>query len=106
MRAGKSTSGTVGVTGPVTVEIEGVTGPATFPDLAAAVGALWQSLRVLPLGSEQFEAYKVLLGGPDAVERVSEFLERSGRLDPTFTMSGRTHSVHVHLAEPGSASGR
>ncbi|KJK57712.1 hypothetical protein [Saccharothrix sp. ST-888] len=86
----------------MTVEIEGVTEPAMFRDLAKALDALWVSLRALPLGSYQYEAYKDFFG-PDAAERVAEFLERDGRLDLSFSMSGRSHLVRVHRAKKAAA---
>jgi hypothetical protein len=83
----------------VTVEISGVTGPATFSNLRAAVDALWQSLRVLPLGWNQYQAYRLMFEGPDAVERVADFLARDGSLQLTFVMAGEIHSVSVRPAE-------
>lgn len=92
---GVMTRNEVGPAGAVTVEIQGVTAPATFPNLLAAVDAVWESLRALPLGSDQYEAYKLLLGGPDAVERVARLMERDGRFEVAFTMAGRSHLVRV-----------
>jgi len=77
-----------------TVSIEDVTGPATFRRLPDALDALWQSLRVLPLGWTQNEAYRYFFG-PGAVERVEGFLARDGELALTFTMAGRPHSVRI-----------
>lgn len=82
---------------PVTVEIEDITQPAQFNDLADAVAALWESLRALPIGSYQYEAYRDFFGG-DAVERIEEFLERDGQLALSFAMAGRSHAVWVRLA--------
>ncbi|MDH6576953.1 hypothetical protein [Kitasatospora sp. MAP5-34] len=79
---------------PVTVEIERVIAPATFPNLRSATDALWTSLRALPLGSTQYEAYKLFFG-PDVVERVSEFLDRDGHLHLCFALQGRPHSVWI-----------
>lgn len=81
----------------MTVEIEDITGPATFSQLPDALNALWQALRVLPLGWVQHEAYRYFLG-PDAVERVAAFLERDGQLRLTFSMAGRLHTVSVRPA--------
>ncbi|WP_457031759.1 hypothetical protein [Kitasatospora sp. P5_F3] len=80
---------------PVTVSIEGVTEPATFKHLPDALAALWESLRALPLGAVQADAYRYFLTRPDAVERVTEFLTRDGRLDLTFALAGRCHLVSV-----------
>lgn len=79
---------------PITVEIEDITAPATFTDLAAAVAAVWDSLRALPLGHCQYEAYEYFFG-EGAVERVREFLERDGQLALSFDMAGRPHAVWV-----------
>lgn len=83
--------------GPVTVEIEDVAAPATFSQLPDAVAALWEALRVLPLGWTQYEAYRYFLG-PGAVERIEESLARDGELSLTFQMAGRLHSVRVTSA--------
>ena len=82
------------VGGPVTVEIEDIVAPATFSRVPDAVAALWEALRVLPLGWTQYEAYRYFLG-PGAVDRIEESLRRDGELSLTFRMSGRLHSVRV-----------
>ncbi|WP_405017391.1 hypothetical protein OHV05_10155 [Kitasatospora sp. NBC_00070] len=87
---------------PVTVEIEDVTQPATFNGLADAVAAVWNSLRALPLGHLQYDAYRDFFG-EGAVERVSKFLDRDGELLLSFAMAGRSHFV---LIRPASASAR
>jgi len=79
---------------PVTVEIEDITMLAHFPDLAAAAAALWESLRALPLGNVQYEAYREFLGA-GVVERIEEFLQRDGELTLSFAMAGRSHAVWV-----------
>lgn len=78
----------------VTVSIEDITEPATFSRLPDALEALWEALRVLPLGWTQYEAYRYFFG-PGAVERVAEFLERDGELTLSFAMAGRSHAVRV-----------
>ncbi|WP_371479408.1 hypothetical protein [Kitasatospora sp. NBC_00315] len=80
--------------GAVTVEIEDITPPATFGRAADAVAALWEAMRVLPLGWTQYEAYRYFLG-PGAVARIEESIERDGELSLTFRMAGRLHSVRV-----------
>lgn len=87
--------------GPVTVEIEGITEPAQFTNLGAAVTALWESLRALPLGWEQYQAY-ALFFGEGAVERVEEFLERDGELTLSFAMAGQSHAVRVRPVQETS----
>ncbi|GAA2751502.1 MULTISPECIES: hypothetical protein [Kitasatospora] len=77
-----------------TVSIEDITEPATFSRLPDAVAALWESLRVLPLGWTQYEAYRYFFG-PGAVERVEDFLSREGELVLSFRMAGRSHAVRV-----------
>jgi len=78
----------------VTVSIEDITAPATFSQLPDALAALWEALRVLPLGWTQYEAYRYFFG-PGAVERVEAFLERDGQLILSFSMAGRSHAVRV-----------
>ncbi|GAA4865481.1 hypothetical protein ACGFX4_30270 [Kitasatospora sp. NPDC048365] len=77
-----------------TVSIEDITEPATFTRLPDALDALWQSLRVLPLGWTQYEAYRYFFG-PGAVERVETFLARDGRLTLSFHMAGRAHAIRL-----------
>ncbi|GAA2750946.1 hypothetical protein [Kitasatospora cinereorecta] len=79
----------------VTVEIEGVTAPATFSRLPDALGAVWGSLRALPLGARQYDAYRYFFTRPDAVEHVAEFIERDGELNLSFSMEGRPHAVRL-----------
>ncbi|WP_344467594.1 hypothetical protein [Kitasatospora kazusensis] len=103
MRVGKNTRTPASVgEGPVTVEIGGVTGPATFARLPDALAALWQSLRPLPLGAVQYDAYEYFLNRPDSSERVAEFLKRDGELQLTFAMGGVTHVVRVRPAATGA----
>ncbi|MFF1873614.1 hypothetical protein [Kitasatospora herbaricolor] len=95
--------------GAVTVEIEDIAEPATFSRLPDAVAALWEALRVLPLGWTQYEAYRRFLG-PGAVRRVEESIERDGELSLSFRLAGRLHLVRIapaHRAGPaGVVSGR
>lgn len=90
---GKGTAG-----GPVVVEITGITTPARFRRLPDAVAAVWDAVRALPLGNTQYEAYRYFFTRPDAVQRVTEFLERDGELSLTFSMNGRSHSVRFRPA--------
>ncbi|MFC9325516.1 hypothetical protein [Kitasatospora sp. NPDC057015] len=83
---------------PVTVEIEDVTPPATFDRLPDALAALWGSLRTLPLGATQYDAYRYFLTRPNAVERVTEHLDRDGELQLSFRMDGRLHAVRIRPA--------
>ncbi|WP_441250100.1 hypothetical protein [Kitasatospora sp. McL0602] len=78
----------------VTVSIEDITAPATFSHLPDALTALWEALRVLPLGWTQYDAYRYFFG-PGAVERVEAFLDRNGELTLSFAMAGRHHTVRV-----------
>ncbi|MCX5212580.1 hypothetical protein OG689_25390 [Kitasatospora sp. NBC_00240] len=80
---------------PVTVEIEDVTPPAAFEHLADALAALWGSLRTLPLGATQHDAYQYFLTRPNAVQRVTEHLDRDGELVLSFRMEGRLHGVSI-----------
>ncbi|MER5867953.1 hypothetical protein [Kitasatospora sp. NPDC002040] len=79
------------------VSIEDITAPATFSHLPDALAALWEALRVLPLGWTQYEAYRFFFG-PGVVERVTEFLDRDGELTLSFAMAGRSHLVQVQQA--------
>ncbi|GAA2751085.1 hypothetical protein [Kitasatospora cinereorecta] len=83
----------------VTVEIEGVSALATFSRLPDALGAVWASMRALPLGALQYDAYQYFFTRPDAVERVSEFIERDGELNLSFKMEGRSHALRVRPVE-------
>ncbi|MGE7434087.1 hypothetical protein [Kitasatospora sp. NPDC001175] len=80
---------------PVVVEIEGITAPATFTRLPDALTAVWDALKLLPLGTLQADAFRYFLTRPDAAERTTEFLRRDGRLDLSFTLHGRTHAVRL-----------
>lgn len=86
---------------PVTVEIENITRPAEFTSLASAVEALWGSLRALPLGWEQYQAY-ALFFGEGAVQRVESFLERDGQLTLSFGLAGTSHALHIRPSAPAS----
>ncbi|WP_354642908.1 hypothetical protein [Kitasatospora camelliae] len=92
--------GVLGGDGQVVVEIEGVTAPAMFARLPDAVAAVWGAMRALPLGNTQYEAYKYFFTRPDAVERVTEFIQRDGELNLSFSMDGRSHRVRVCPAKP------
>ncbi|GAA2135615.1 hypothetical protein GCM10009760_14360 [Kitasatospora kazusensis] len=87
-----------GMTGGVVVEIEGVMAPTEFKKLGDAVAAVWESLRPLPLGWTQYEAYRYFFDTPGAEERVTEFLERDRCLTLTFAIAGRSHYVRVEVA--------
>ncbi|MGE7433481.1 hypothetical protein [Kitasatospora sp. NPDC001175] len=84
----------------VTVEIEDITEPATFGRLSDALAAAWESMRVLPLGVVQADAFRYFLTRPDAAEHAAEFIRRNGRLELTFAMSGRSHAVRIRWADP------
>lgn len=81
----------------ITVEIEGVTSPATFPRLSAALDALWESLRALPLGFDQFDGARQVLG-PGAVRQVEQALAQDGRLTHHIVMGGQSHAVSVRTS--------
>ncbi|MFD7984182.1 hypothetical protein ACFRKE_13085 [Kitasatospora indigofera] len=89
---------------PFTVEIEDVTPPATFEHLADALAALWSSLRTLPLGATQYDAYQYFLTRPNAVQRVTEHIDRDGELVLSFRMEGRLHAVRVSPARAQAGS--
>ncbi|MFD7982083.1 hypothetical protein ACFV4M_01715 [Kitasatospora indigofera] len=81
--------------GAVVVEIEDVTTPARFQHLPDALAALWRSLRELPLGADQSDAFEYFLTRREAAARVREFLVRDGSLTLTLRMDGRLHSVLI-----------
>ncbi|MFE3041062.1 hypothetical protein [Kitasatospora indigofera] len=81
--------------GPVVVEIEDICGPATFARLPEALSALWDSLRLLPLGAVQADAFSHFLTHADVLDLVTESIRRDGRLSLTFRLNGRLHSVRV-----------
>ncbi|MFD0261601.1 hypothetical protein ACFVH7_25420 [Kitasatospora indigofera] len=92
----RATGGTGG--GPVVVEIEDVSGPSTFVELSEALAALWESLRPLPMGAVQAEAFRHFLTRPDALDLVTESIRRDGRLSLSFRMNDRLHAVWVSPA--------
>jgi hypothetical protein len=77
-----------------TVCVEGVTEPGSFRSLGHALGSLWTTLRILPIGWAQYEAYRYFFG-PGAVERTEALLERDGEMVLAFTMAGRSHAVRL-----------
>ncbi|RKE21325.1 hypothetical protein [Streptomyces sp. TLI_171] len=77
-----------------TVSIEDITAPATFLSLAHALGSLWETLRTLPLGWTQYEAYRYFFG-PGATTRADAFLARDGQLTLGFALLGRTRLIRV-----------
>ncbi|MEV6979038.1 ATP-binding protein [Kitasatospora sp. NPDC093806] len=79
----------------VVVEIEGITCPATFGRLPDALAAVWDSLRVLPLGAVQYDAFGHVLSGPGAVDRAARVIRREGGLSLSIAMNGRAHLVSV-----------
>lgn len=84
------------------VEIKGVTRAAWFPDLDTAIPALWDSVRALPIGPEQYETFLSFFG-PGARERVEETLARDGLLVLPFTLAGCDHTAQIR---PSTASER
>ncbi|GAA2147307.1 hypothetical protein GCM10009760_38050 [Kitasatospora kazusensis] len=92
MRRRKDRPGGIGA---VVVEIDGVTAPARFDELPDALAALWESLRALPLGAVQADAFHYFLTRPDAAEHVTEFVRRDGALLLSFAMGGRSHAVRL-----------
>ncbi|MER8187474.1 hypothetical protein [Kitasatospora sp. NPDC094015] len=92
-----TTSNTAAASTAVTVVIEGITLPATFNRLPDAMAALWEALRMLPLGWAQYEACQGYFG-PEAVPRVAQALAREGRLEVTFRLAGRPYTVTVRPA--------
>lgn len=91
-----------------TVSIEDITEPASYAELADALAALWATLRTLPLGWTQFEAYRFFFG-PGAAERTREFLARDGHLELSFVLLGRSRLIRVvpraeHPLQPAAAA--
>ncbi|WP_344469703.1 hypothetical protein [Kitasatospora kazusensis] len=78
----------------MTVQIEGITPPATFTRLSSALDALWKSLRALPLGFDQYHAARHVLG-PGEEHQVEQALAQDGEVTHRITMSGRSHVVSV-----------
>ncbi|MDH6131168.1 hypothetical protein P3T37_000537 [Kitasatospora sp. MAA4] len=81
--------------GPVTVEISGITDPATFNRLPDALTALWESMRALPLGELQHDWFGCYLTRPDAVQRVAENLGRNGDVTLSFALPDGTYLMRV-----------
>lgn len=87
---------------PVTVEIEDITQPAHFSNLPDALAALWESLRVLPLGTVQYDAYRYFFG-EGAEQRVRDLMRQRGEMSLAFALAGRSHAVRVKVAPEGGA---
>ncbi|MDH6127422.1 hypothetical protein [Kitasatospora sp. GP82] len=87
----------------VTVEIEGIAPPATFDRMPDALTAVWGALAALPLDPVQADAFRYFFTRPDAVEHVTEFIQRDGALCLAFSMAGRSHAVRVRPAGEESA---
>jgi hypothetical protein len=85
--------------GPVTVELTGITQPATFARIPDALSALWESMRALPLGQVQFLAYELYLTRPDAEQHVAERLTRQGELVLTFWLGDALHLLRINPAQ-------
>ncbi|MFC8715810.1 hypothetical protein [Kitasatospora sp. NPDC057198] len=77
----------------MTVSIPGVMAERTCPTVEAAGRTLWATLRALPLGWDQAEAYRVLLHDPGLMEM---HLAR-GPQRLAFTLDGRTREVHLAI---------
>ncbi|MFD9125406.1 ATP-binding protein [Kitasatospora sp. NPDC059571] len=99
--AGRGATGITGWDGPVVVEIEDVTAPATFNRLPDAVAAAWNAVRRLPMTTVQYEAYRYFLTRADAVERVGEFIRRDGELNLSLRMDGRLHCLRMWPSASG-----
>jgi hypothetical protein len=77
----------------VTAEIEGYLEPVQVP-LDQALDLLWATMRDLPIGDFQYGAYEIFFG-PGVEGRVQEAIEQDGRLQLTFAMEDRLHSLTV-----------
>ncbi|MFF0393848.1 hypothetical protein ACFYS8_34875 [Kitasatospora sp. NPDC004615] len=76
------------------VSIEGITESASFASLADALASLWGTLRTLPLGWTQYEAYRYFFG-PGAAQRTEGFLARDGHLLLSFVLLGHNRAIRV-----------
>ncbi|MFJ5923548.1 hypothetical protein ACIQF6_13185 [Kitasatospora sp. NPDC092948] len=76
------------------VSIDGITESASFLSLADALASLWGTLRTLPLGWTQYEAYRYFFG-PGVAQRTEGFLARDGHLVLTFALLGHTRLIRV-----------
>ncbi len=83
----------------VTMELTGLTRPATFLRLPDALAEAWRAMRVLPLAAFQADCFRYFLTRPDAAEHVREFLERDGHLTLTFSLQGRSHALRMRPTE-------
>ncbi|GAB2729868.1 hypothetical protein [Kitasatospora kifunensis] len=95
----------VAACGPVTVELTGITPPATFGRVSDALAALWESMQALPLGEYQFEAYRLYLTGERAEEHVVERLRRQGESVVSFGLADGPHLLSIRLADPQGQRG-
>lgn len=81
----------------MTVEITGITAPATFARLPDALAALWESMRALPLGMLQYDLIDYYATRPDAVQRVARSLERNGEVALAFALGDESHVMRVRV---------
>ena len=77
----------------VTADIEGVMEPQQA-QLPKAITALWETMRTLPLGNYQYEAFDYFFG-EGAEQRVQQAIEQDGELQLTFRLEGELRSVRI-----------
>ncbi|WP_406202146.1 hypothetical protein OH807_23330 [Kitasatospora sp. NBC_01560] len=88
---------------PVTVEIQGITGPAHFSQLTTALSALREALRPLPLGTNQHHYFDDLFG-PSAVQRIGHQLATYGQVRSLVFLGLTCHAIKLYPAGPESSS--
>ncbi|MDH6122727.1 hypothetical protein [Kitasatospora sp. GAS204B] len=86
------------VYGPVTVELTGITEPATFARVPDALAAAWESVKVLPLSRFERIWLECMLMSPDTELLTVEGFKRDGAWALLFRFAGSLHQVRLRPA--------
>ncbi|MFC9324775.1 hypothetical protein [Kitasatospora sp. NPDC057015] len=85
--------------GLATVEIKGLTGPATYPRLDLALDALQHSLLALPLSAQDHEALREFLS-PAGRRRIARHLIGTGETRTLAFLGIDAHTVRIRATNP------
>ncbi|TWF96660.1 hypothetical protein [Kitasatospora viridis] len=88
------------IEGPVVVELTGITCPARFPQLADALAATWESMRLLPLDPAHCCAFELILARPRSEQYMRERLAREPEVALTFTLPDGPHLLRLYPSPP------
>ncbi|MFE9424976.1 hypothetical protein ACFYNO_18605 [Kitasatospora sp. NPDC006697] len=84
--------------GPVIVELTGITCPARFPSLTTALTATWESMKLLPLDAAHRDAFGLILNRPRSAAYMLERLAHEPVVTITFTLPDGPHLLRLHLS--------